>query len=123
MEFYHIVKGVHMLTAYATALLMLLRLGLDALGRPEWRGTPLRWIPHVNDTVLLTAAIGLMVITGWLPFVHLWLTGKVVLLVGYILTGKWALDRARSPGIRLAAAGAALAQLGAIFGLAILKPV
>lgn len=123
MEFYHIVKGVHMLTAYATALLMLLRLGLDALGRPEWRGTPLRWIPHVNDTVLLTAAIGLMVITGWLPFVHLWLTGKVVLLVGYILTGKWALDRARAPGIRLAAAGAALAQLGAIFGLAILKPV
>ena len=67
MEFYHIVKGVHMLTAYITAVLMLLRLGLGALGRPQWRGTPLRWIPHLNDTVLLSAALGLMVITGWLP--------------------------------------------------------
>lgn len=122
MEFYHIIKGVHMLTAWATAFLMLLRLGLDAVGRPGWRETPLRWIPHVNDTVLLAAAIGLMIITGWMPFVHHWLTGKVILLVGYILAGKWALDPAHSPGVRITAATLALLQLGAIFTLAVLRP-
>ena len=122
MEFYHIVKGVHMLTAYITAVLMLVRLGLDALGRPEWRRTSLRWIPHLNDTVLLSAALGLMAITGWLPFVHHWLTGKVILLLGYILAGKRALDQARAPSVRITAAMAALVQLGVIFSLAIFRP-
>ena len=122
MEFYHIIKGVHMLAAYTTAVLMLLRLGLDAAGRPGWRGTPLRWLPHLNDTVLLAAALGLMALTGWMPFVHHWLTGKVILLVGYILTGKWALDQARTPGVRTVAALVALVQLAAIFALATLRP-
>lgn len=122
MEFYHIIKGVHMLAACITAVLMLVRLGLDALGRPGWRETPLRWIPHVNDTVLLAAAIGLMTVTGWLPFVHHWLTGKMLLLVGYILAGKWALDRGRSTLWRTTAALTALLQLGVIFGLALWKP-
>ena len=122
MEFYHIAKGVHMLTAYLTALFMLLRLGLDAFGRPGWRETPLRWIPHVNDTVLLAAALVLVVLTGWLPFVHHWLTGKVVLLVGYILAGKWALDCHRAPRVRAMAAGVALLQLGTIFTLAVYQP-
>ncbi|PAU82184.1 invasion protein [Halovibrio salipaludis] len=123
MEFYHIVKGVHMLAAYTTAALMLLRLGLDAAGRPGWRATPLRWVPHLNDTVLLAAALGLLALTGWMPFVHHWLTGKVILLVGYILAGKWALDQTRTPGVRGVAALVALGQLVAIFALAILRPL
>ena len=123
MEFYHIVKGVHMLTAYTTAVLMLLRLGLDLTGRTGWRDTPLRWIPHVNDTVLLTAAIGLLFITGWMPFVHHWLTGKVILLVGYILAGKRALDLSLSGATRCAYAVLALGLLAAIFWLALVKPL
>ena len=123
MAFYHIIKGVHMLAAYVTTVLMLLRLGMDALGRPGWRETPLRWIPHVNDTVLLTAALALVAITGWMPFVHHWLTGKVVLLVGYILAGKWALDNRRGVAARTVAATAALLQLGLIFTLAIVRPL
>lgn len=63
-----------------------------------------------------------MAITGWLPFVHHWLTAKVILLVGYILAGKWALDRGRSPAWRTAAALTALFQLGVIFVLALWKP-
>jgi uncharacterized membrane protein SirB2 len=122
MEFHHIAKSVHMLAAYTTAALMLLRLALDAAGRPGWRGTPLRWLPHLNDTVLLAAALGLMALTGWMPFVHHWLTGKVVLLVGYILAGKWALDQTRPPRVRGVAALVALVQLAAIFALATLKP-
>lgn len=122
MEFYHIIKALHMLAAYITTALMLVRLGLDAMSRPGWRQTPLRWIPHVNDTVLLLAALGLLLVTGWMPFVDHWLTGKLILLVGYILAGKWALDTRRSLGVRVASASAALIQLALIFVLAIQRP-
>lgn len=122
MEYYPILKGVHMLTAYLTAALMLLRLGLDLGGWSAWRKTPLRWIPHVNDTLLLAAALALIGVTGWMPLVHHWLTAKVVLLVGYIVAGKWALDLNRPGPVRVGAAIAALLQLLLIFVLALWKP-
>lgn len=123
MDSYHAVKGIHMLTAYITLILMLLRLGLEAAGRHGWRKTPLRWIPHANDTVLLASALGLLWITGWMPFVHHWLTGKVILLVGYIVAGKWALDQQRAGHVRWVAGALALTQLALIFVLAFVKPV
>lgn len=122
MEYYAILKGVHMLAAYLTAALMLLRLGLDLGGWSSWRKTPLRWIPHVNDTLLLAAALALIGVTGWMPLVHHWLTAKVVLLVGYIVAGKWALDLSRPGPVRVGAAIAALLQLLLIFVLALWKP-
>ena len=115
-------KHLHVATALITAALFMLRLGLDAAGRP-WRHTPLRWIPHANDTILLAAAIGLMVITGWYPLVQHWLTAKVALLVLYILAGKQALDTAHASGRRYAFAALALLVLASIFGLALYKPV
>lgn len=118
---YSAVKHVHVATAVITAALFLLRLGLDAAGRP-WRHTPLRWLPHANDTVLLAAAIGLMVVTGWYPLVHHWLTAKVVLLVIYILAGKQALDTARPSGQRCGFAALAVLVLASIFALALYKP-
>ena len=122
MEYYLILKGVHMLTAYLTAVLMLLRLGLDVGGKTGWRNTPLRWIPHVNDTVLLAAALTLIGLSHWMPFIHHWLTAKIILLLGYIAAGKWALDRQRSTRVRVGAALVALFQLLLIFLLAIWKP-
>jgi len=110
-----------MLTAYLTITLFALRLLLDAVGKPEWRQTPLRWIPHANDTVLLAAAIGLVVVTPWMPFVHGWLTLKVVLLVGYIVTGIFALKPAFSVPVRSVAAVLALLQVAFIFHLAMTK--
>ena len=62
---YTIFKHIHMLTAYLTVTLFALRLLMDAVGRPGWRQTPLRWIPHANDTLLLVAAIGLVAVTPW----------------------------------------------------------
>ena len=122
MEYYPILKGVHMLTAYLTAVLMLLRLGLDLAGNTGWRNTPLRWIPHANDTVLLVAALALVGLTPWMPLIHHWLTAKIILLLGYIAAGKWALDLKRSGTVRAVAALVALLQLSVIFLLAIWKP-
>ncbi len=122
MDPYMSLKGIHMLTAYITALLLLLRMGLDVAGKVGWRETPLKWIPHANDTILLVSALGLLWVTPWMPFVHHWLTVKIVLLIGYILAGKWALNQRRSASVRVTAAVFALLQLLVIFAMAFQKP-
>jgi uncharacterized membrane protein SirB2 len=122
MSAYLILKHLHMTTAYLTVVLFALRLLLDAVGRPGWRQTPLRWIPHANDTVLLAAAIGLVVVTPWMPFVHGWLTAKIFLLIGYIIAGLFALRTTLATPARIAAAVLALVQITAIFHLAVNKP-
>ncbi len=122
MSTYLILKSIHMLAAYLTVVLFSLRLLLDAVGKPQWRKTPLRWVPHANDTVLLVAAISLLFVTPWMPFVHGWLTAKIFLLVGYIVAGLFALKETRSLQVRLIAAVLALVQIMAIFHLALAKP-
>ncbi|MEP1217021.1 MAG: SirB2 family protein [Marinobacter sp.] len=122
MSGYLILKSIHMTAAYLTVVLFALRLLLDAVGKPNWRKTPLRWIPHANDTVLLVAAISLLFVTPWMPFVHGWLTAKIVLLVGYIVAGVFAMKETRSLQVRLIASVLALVQIMAIFHLALAKP-
>lgn len=123
MSAYLILKHLHMTTAYLTVVLFALRLLLDAVGRPDWRKTPLRWIPHANDTVLLIAAISLLFVTPWMPFVHGWLTAKILLLIGYIIAGLFALRTTQATPVRVAAAVIALVQVTVIFHLAVTKPV
>lgn len=122
MSGYLILKSVHMIAAYLTVVLFALRLLLDAVGKPNWRKTPLRWIPHANDTILLVAAISLLFVTPWSPFVHGWLTAKIFLLVGYIAAGVFAMKETRSLQVRLIASVLALVQIMAIFHLALAKP-
>ncbi|WP_372986823.1 SirB2 family protein [Marinobacter sp.] len=123
MSAYLILKHLHMTTAYITVVLFALRLLMDAVGRPEWRRTPLRWIPHANDTILLVAAISLLFVTPWMPFVHGWLTAKIFLLIGYIVAGLFALKTTLGAPTRVVAAILAFVQIGAIFHLAMTKPV
>lgn len=123
MSAYLILKHLHMTTAYITVVLFALRLLMDAVGRPEWRRTPLRWIPHANDTILLVAAISLLFVTPWMPFVHGWLTAKIFLLVGYIIAGVFALKTTLGTPARAFAAILAFVQIGVIFHLAMTKPV
>lgn len=122
MSAYLVLKHLHMTGAYLTVVLLALRLLLDAVGKPDWRKTPLRWIPHANDTILLVTAIGLLFVTPWMPFVHGWLTAKVFLLIGYIVAGVFALKQTASLPVRIAASVLALVQVTAIFHLAMAKP-
>jgi threonine/homoserine/homoserine lactone efflux protein len=64
-----------------------------------------RVVPHVNDTLLLVAAIGLSIVLQQYPFVHAWVTAKVLGLLAYIGLGMFALRRGRSkaPARRLLA--------------------
>ncbi|WP_150910761.1 SirB2 family protein [Marinobacter halotolerans] len=122
MSSYLILKNIHMTAAYLTVVMFALRLLLDLVGKPEWRRMPVRWVPHVNDTILLVAAVGLLFVTPWSPFAHGWLMAKIVLLLGYIAAGVFALKENASFTVRLIAAALALVQITAIFHLATAKP-
>lgn len=122
MELYLPIKNIHMLAAYISGFLMFLRLGLDAIGRPTWRDTSLRWIPHVNDTVLLIMAVSLLGLARFNIFEHSWLMLKIIFLIGYIVAGVFALKLKLSLRIRITGAILAILQLGIIFSLAIVKP-
>ncbi|MDP4547273.1 MAG: SirB2 family protein [Marinobacter sp.] len=123
MTAYMILKHLHMTAAYLTLTLFVLRLVLDVVGRPGWRETPLRWIPHANDTVLLVAAIALLFVAGYASSMPGWLIAKIVLLVGYIVAGVFAIKPKFSTPVRVIAAIIALLQVGAIFHLAMAKPL
>jgi uncharacterized membrane protein SirB2 len=81
----------------------------------------LRWLPHVNDTILLAAAIGLALVLGQYPFVHAWLTAKVFGLIAYIILGSIALKAGRTRGLRLVAWLAALLVFGYVASVALTK--
>jgi len=81
-----------------------------------------RWVritPHVIDTVLLASAIGLALILEQYPFVHDWLTAKVLGLIAYILLGSIALRYGPNKLIRVVAWVAALAMFGYIVSVAL----
>ena len=80
----------------------------------------MRILPHVNDTVLLAAALALSVMSGWYPFVEAWITAKVFGLIAYIILGSLALQPGRRKGLRLASWLAALAVFGYIVSVALL---
>ncbi len=122
MTSYIILKHLHMTTAYLTITLFALRLLLDAVGRPGWRQTPLRFIPYINDTILLVAAIALVFVAGYASAMPGWLITKIVLLFGYIIAGVFALKTTVGKPARIVAAVLALVQVTAIFHLAMAKP-
>lgn len=123
MDWYLPIKHLHMTTAVLTVSLLLLRLGLDLVNQPNWRNTQLRHLPHINDTLLLGSAIALLIITGWNPFQNLWLGIKLLLVVGYIITGWFALKITMRPRIRVTAAMLSVVQICVIFFLAMTKPM
>lgn len=112
-----------MTTAILTVILLALRLGLDAIRKPGWRNTFLKHMPHINDTLLLSSAIFLLVVTGWSPFQHLWLSFKLLLVLGYIVTGWFALKVNLRKRFRVMATLLSLVQVWIIFFLAMTKPL
>lgn len=81
----------------------------------------LRILPHLNDSLLLTAALALTVMSGQYPFIDAWLTAKVFGLIAYIALGALALRPGRDARLRVAAGLAAVAVFGWIASVALSK--
>ncbi|MEW6330652.1 MAG: SirB2 family protein [Pseudomonadota bacterium] len=76
---------------------------------PRLREKWVRVLPHVIDTTLLVSALLLAWMIQQYPFVHGWLTAKVVALIAYIVVGAVGLKYGKTRKIRVTAWLAALA--------------
>ena len=109
IEFHAEVKWVHVAAVITSGALFTLR-GAAQLAGARWTmAAPLRYLSYTIDTVLLTAALMLATMLHQYPFVHGWLTVKVLLLVVYVVLGSFALKRGHSRAIRAVCFVAALA--------------
>lgn len=118
IEFYPQIKWVHVAAVLASGALFLVR-GLAMHMGARWTmAAPLRYLSYGIDTVLLTAALMLATILQQYPFVHSWLTVKVLLLVVYVVLGSYALKRGRTRTVRIVCWTAALAVYATIISVA-----
>ncbi|WP_427982910.1 SirB2 family protein [Agarivorans sp.] len=118
LEYYPVVKHLHMSLAMLSILGFMFRWILALLGSPLLNKTWLKVLPHIVDTALLVAAIALCMMLQQYPFVEAWLTTKVVLLVLYIVLGIFALKRAPNQWVRLFAGMAAIAVFAQLLAVA-----
>lgn len=121
MDLYPVLKQLHVTCVVLTAGGFLLRGAWMLRGSPLLQHPVSRVLPHVNDTLLLAAGMGLMLLLHQYPFVDGWLTAKLLGLLAYIALGTIALKRGHTKGIRIAALGGALLTLGYLVGVAVTR--
>ncbi len=116
---YTAVKYVHVISVALSLS------GFFVRGLLMMRDSPLlgqRWIrrlPHVNDTILLVAALMLAWMSGQYPFVADWVTAKIFGVIAYIILGTLALRDASTRRMRIACWFAALAVFAWIASVAL----
>ena len=122
MDQYTLIKHIHMSAAVLSFLGFLLR-GIWMLqGSQLLKAKLTRVLPHIIDTVLLGAAIYLVIASQMYPFVVNWITAKVVLLVVYIVAGTVALKRGKTKRTRIMALVISIVAVMSIFAIAAIKP-
>jgi uncharacterized membrane protein SirB2 len=118
---YLLVKYVHVGCVTLSIAGFVARGLLMATGSRLLHARFVRVAPHVVDTVLLASAAWLAWTLHQYPFVHGWLTAKVLGLVTYIGFGTMALKRGRTLRVRLLFFVLALAAAAYIVAVALTR--
>ncbi|MBE1301631.1 MAG: invasion protein [Alteromonadaceae bacterium] len=118
---YTAIKHIHLLAIVLSISLLIFRFVLTLKGSELLQKKWLKITPHVVDTVLLLSAATLCVVIAQYPFVHAWLTEKLIAVIAYIFLGLVALKLAKNNLQRSLAFVGALAMLAMIGKLAVLK--
>ena len=118
---YNLLLGLHVTTATISLLLFVGR-GIWIMQhqhqlRPRW----MKWLPHVNDSVLFILGITLMLMSQQYPASNSWLTCKLIALLIYILLGMVVMKWGRTPRSRLIAWLSALLVFAYMVGVAVTK--
>lgn len=116
-----IIKYFHIAFAVITAVSMVVRGAWRITGSPLLRQRWVRRVPHINDTLLFSTGIAMLVYYKWWPFDIPWLTVKLIALLVYIGLGFVALRRGGRLWVRAMGWGAALTVLAYIFSVALTK--
>jgi uncharacterized membrane protein SirB2 len=120
---YTLLKLIHIGTVYITFGLFLTRGIWMLLDSPRLQDRWVKVVPHLNDTLLLTAAIAMLIVGGLNPLEHPWLLAKISGLLLYIGLGTLALKRGKTKAQRSGYFLAALATIGYIIAVAVTKQV
>lgn len=120
MEF-AVLKVIHVIAAAVSYALFVVRGIWMINGSPRLGERWVRIVPHINDTLLLAAAIGMTLLLREYPGSHAWLTAKVAGLLVYIGLGMVALKRGRTRRTRIAAWLAAQAVFFYIVAVALTR--
>lgn len=118
---YLLLKSLHVTTVAITLVLFLWRwlyvLRHDPARRPRW----MRWLPHLNDSLLFLFGIGLAWQLGLSPGMAGWLAAKLTALLVYIGLGLYVMRFAKTPRARFLGGAAALLVFGYMVGVALTK--
>ena len=119
---------MYLAVKYAHVISVVLSLtGFFLRGILMMRDSPLlgaRWIrvvPHINDTVLLVAALSLAAMSGQYPFVVGWVTAKVLGVIAYIIRGGLTVRCPITRRMRIVCWFASLAVFGWIVSVALTR--
>lgn len=120
---YLTIKYLHMTCAALSGTLFFARGMLMLADSPLLQRRPMKILPHLIDTVLLTSALIMVFWSRQYPFVQPWLTAKVLALIAYIVIGSIAIKRGKTKGGRTAAFVVALLLFGYIVKVALTRQV
>lgn len=112
---------VHLTTVSISLALFLLRGTWRLMDSPMLTKKWVKIVPHINDTALLAAAIGMLIVAGINPLQQSWLMAKIIALLAYIVLGTIALKRGKTPLQRNLAFIGALAMFGYMVAVAVSK--
>lgn len=118
---YRAIRALHIGCAVLSIAGFAARGALMLMESPTLQMRFVRIAPHVVDTVLLASAAWLAWFLGQIPFVHAWITAKLLALVLYVALGMFALRRGRTKAQRAAAFAAALATVAYIVAVALTR--
>ncbi|PIV87825.1 MAG: regulator SirB [Hydrogenophilales bacterium CG17_big_fil_post_rev_8_21_14_2_50_63_12] len=120
---YTALKYLHALTVAITLALFLLRGFWMLIDSPRLQARWVRITPHINDALLLFAAIAMLVVGSLNPLQQPWIMAKIIGLLAYIGLGTVALKRGKTRAIRVKALIAALAVFAYVAAVAVTKQV
>ena len=87
MTFYYMLKLAHVACVVISGSLFIYRYARLSMYPDQPLSRALKVLPHINDTVLLSCAIGMLSLIAVNPFTTPWLLAKIVALLVYITLG------------------------------------
>ncbi len=121
MEYYQLIKQIHVATAVISVLGFCVRVWWMYCESNKLNHKISKILPHLNDTLLLVSAITLSNMSGLSPLHEAWLGAKIVFLIGYIVAGSYAIKKGKTLKSRLFAFAIAMICISLIFVSALTK--
>ena len=118
---YALIKYVHLFSVTLSLTGFFLRGVLLMRGSSLMKARWIKVLPHINDTILLAAALSLTVMSDQYPFVSGWVTAKVLGVIAYIILGSLALREGSSLRTRVVCWVTAMAVFGWIVSVALTR--